>query len=59
MCVCIGDNTLKIKEKEKVKCNRCSSEHVVSHGYVPTVKKGKRKRYKCQNCAHTFYVDDD
>ena len=39
----------------KVKCDKCFSEHVVNHGNVTTVKKGKRQRFKCQSCGHTFY----
>jgi transposase-like protein len=37
----------------------CKSTHIVSHGKVNTVKKGLRKRYKCQTCAKTFYFEEN
>ena len=43
----------------KNKCPRCGSDHVVHHGTTNTIKHGKRRRYKCQECPHTFYVENN
>jgi transposase-like protein len=50
-----------IDMETKLKCPKkdCKSTHVVSHGTVVTVNKGKRQRYKCQDCGHTFYVEGE
>lgn len=37
-----------------VKCPKCGSTHIWKVGFVPT-RKGHRTRYKCVNCAYTFY----
>lgn len=49
----------KVQNKQlAVKCKRCKSEHIVKHQIVVTVTAGKRQRYKCQECGHTFYEED-
>lgn len=40
---------------EKVTCKFCKSENVVKFGKVPTVNAGKKQRFRCQECAKTFY----
>ena len=44
---------------EVVKCKWCKSKDVVKHGSVGTVKNGERQRYKCKECFHTFYVEEN
>lgn len=41
-----------------INCNRCGSNHIARHGGNTTVKKGTRRRFKCQDCGHTFYKDE-
>jgi len=41
---------------EDMKCPKCGSIKTVHHGYNTTVKKGKRRRRKCEH-GHTFYED--
>ena len=59
-----------VKQKEKViRCKRCvqngtigneePGDRVVHHGFNTTVKDGRKQRYKCQVCGHTFYDDND
>ena len=38
-----------------MKCVKCNSNNIVKFGKIPTVKNGKRQRYRCQECGHTFY----
>ncbi len=40
-----------------IECAQCRSKHTVSHGDITTVKKGVRRRRKCQDCGHTLYED--
>jgi len=42
-----------VKEEKKV-CKYCGSTRVIKMGFVPTVK-GKKRRYRCNECGHTFY----
>ncbi len=35
-------------------CLRCKSIKIQKFGKVPTVK-GKKQRYRCGDCGHTFY----
>jgi transposase-like protein len=46
--------------EDKMVClnKNCQSTHVVKHGSVATVKKGKQQRFKCQDCGKTFYNED-
>jgi transposase-like protein len=46
------------KVETKNICEYCKSDHVVCHGIVKTQREGKRQRYKCQECAHTFYIEN-
>ena len=51
--------TIKVgrtKKKEAVPmCPYCkTSEYTVGHGFNVTVE-GKKRRFKCQKCGHTFY----
>lgn len=41
---------------EENHCPECHSTKVVKHGTVVNVS-GKRQRYKCMDCGHTFYND--
>lgn len=52
---------MDIYMENRLKCPKenCQSEHVVSHGTVTTVKKGKRQRMKCQECGKTFYKGNE
>jgi transposase-like protein len=43
----------EVKEEKKV-CKYCGSIRVNKLGFVPTVK-GKKRRYICRDCGHTFY----
>ena len=49
----------KIKEKTDIICDNCKSNHVVRHGYSITVNHGRRQRWKCQKCGHTFYAENE
>jgi transposase-like protein len=40
-----------------MECHYCNSEKIVKIGSVRTIKKGLRQRYKCQDCAKTFYYE--
>lgn len=42
-------------------CPKCHSpnQHIVKIGSVNTVKKGQRQRFKCQDCARTFYNKEE
>jgi transposase-like protein len=42
------------KNKYGVKCPKCQSQSVWKVGFVPTAK-GRKDRFKCTVCAHTFY----
>ena len=44
----------KPKNKYGVKCPKCQSQQVWKVGFVPTVG-GRKDRFKCTVCAHTFY----
>jgi transposase-like protein len=56
-----------VREKTKVVnvvCPRCNNDQrIVRHGFGITVNRDngeqakRRQRYKCQNCAHTFYAE--
>jgi transposase-like protein len=37
-------------------CPNCKGRHLWKIGSVPTTS-GLRARYKCVDCAHTFYAD--
>ena len=45
--------TLK-KNKYGVKCPKCQSREIWKIGFVPTVA-GRKDRFKCTHCAHSFY----
>jgi transposase-like protein len=38
-----------------MKCPRCGSDHISKHGIKITVSQGRKQRYQCQECGHTFY----
>jgi transposase-like protein len=40
--------------KYRVKCPKCQSTEIWKVGFVPTIK-GRKDRFKCTRCAHTFY----
>jgi len=40
--------------RPKIKCPRCSSEHVVKSGFKVTVSRGRMQQYKCMGCGHIF-----
>ncbi len=40
--------------KYGVKCPKCSSREIWKVGFVPTGE-GRKDRFKCTMCAHTFY----
>ena len=40
--------------KYGVKCPRCQNRQVWKVGFIPTVG-GRKDRFKCTVCAHTFY----
>ena len=42
------------KNKYGVKCPKCGSTEIWKIGYVPT-REGRKDRFKCTMCAHTFY----
>jgi len=46
----------KTTKKEAVPvCPYCkTNEYTVGHGFNVTVE-GKKRRFKCQKCGHTFY----
>ena len=37
-----------------VKCPKCQSQSVWKQGFVPTIG-GRKDRFKCTMCAHTFH----
>lgn len=39
-----------------MKCKYCNSERLQKIGFIPTIK-GKKQRYRCSECGHTFYGD--
>jgi transposase-like protein len=41
-----------------MECPKCNSIKIVKIGCVRTIRKGLRQRYKCQDCAKTFYYDN-
>jgi len=42
--------------RDKLQCPNCGeSERVIRHGTTISKVGGRRQRYKCQNCATTFY----
>lgn len=40
---------------EKKICPYCKNEKVQKCGLYPTVKEGKKQRYRCFECGRTFY----
>jgi transposase-like protein len=38
-----------------MKCPKCGSHKIWKYGFVPT-KAGKKIRYKCTDCASSFYT---
>ena len=40
--------------KYGVKCPKCNSKQIWKVGFQPT-KEGRKDRFKCTKCAHTFY----
>jgi len=42
----------------QIKCPECGSTHVWKVGSVPT-RSGPKLRYKCVECARSFYVLPD
>ena len=40
--------------KYGVKCPKCSSVEVWKVGFIPS-REGRKARFKCTVCAHTFY----
>ena len=45
------------RKKQDLRCSRCGSSRVHKYGVVPTVKHGKKQRYRCYECGHTFYCE--
>ncbi len=43
--------------KTKIKCPECGSLRIWSVGTVPT-RSGPKKRYKCYECARSFYAPE-
>ena len=43
---------------EKLKCPECGGTHIWKFGFVPLRKRGHVLRYKCVNCARTFYAPE-
>jgi len=39
-----------------MKCPKCGSDKIVKFGEIPTVKSGRKKRFRCQECGRTFYA---
>ena len=39
---------------EGLRCTSCGSEHIVRLGYVVSLSRGRRQRYKCMDCGRTF-----
>lgn len=47
----------EIKQTKKhggITCPKCHSGHIWKVGFVPT-RTGLKARYKCVNCAYTFF----
>jgi len=42
------------KNKYGVKCPKCQSREIWKIGFVPT-REGRKDRFKCTHCAHSFY----
>ncbi|NWG11181.1 hypothetical protein HXY33_05475 [Candidatus Bathyarchaeota archaeon] len=42
-------------EVEKRQCPNCKSTHINKQGFRTTRKAGKRQRYFCVDCGHSFY----
>jgi transposase-like protein len=55
--MCMGNKKLETVNLNL--CKKCKSSHIVGHGSVTTVKKGKLARFKCQDCGSTFYKDGE
>jgi transposase-like protein len=51
--------SMRKSEVKGIKCPDCFSDDIVKHGVKNTVSKGKRQRYMCNKCAHTFYKEED
>lgn len=43
------------KYGEGLKCPECRSNKIVSVGTEISRSMGRRRRFKCKNCARTFY----
>jgi len=39
---------------EGLRCPSCSSTYIVRLGYVVSLSRGRRQRYKCMDCGRTF-----
>lgn len=42
------------KNKYGLKCPKCHTQEIWKVGYIPTIH-GRKDRFKCTRCAHTFY----
>ena len=46
--------------KEVPTCKKCkTNKRVVKFGSIPSVKQGKKQRYRCQECGTTMYDGDN
>jgi len=45
-------------EPDTLHCPECGSGDIVRHGYTVTKKFGRRQRFFCNKCAHTFNKDE-
>lgn len=45
-------------EKKKVKCPKCSGEHIKRRGLRKTHNRGKIQRYFCKDCNYSFVEDE-
>lgn len=41
----------------KSECKHCKSKSIVKFGKVLTILEGQKQRFRCQDCARTFYLD--
>ncbi len=41
-----------------IKCPECGSTQIWKKGFVPT-RAGRKTRYQCTVCAHSFYFKDE
>lgn len=44
-------------QEKPTECPYCRSKIVWKSGILPSVRKGKRQRYKCGDCGKTWYND--